>query len=123
MAGIVNYTARSSPKQTEIVQDIRRMILSRKLAPSAQLPTVAEMEERYGAARVTVQRAVTYLRKQGFVNTKSRHGIFVAQDPPCLCNLGLVRPLYLSWSRSQSSRGRRPAPLGHGGSATTREQY
>ena len=94
MASIVTYVSRPSPKQSGIVEDIRRRIISGEYAPGAQLPTIAQMQQRHGASPVTVRRAVRYLRERGFIRTEERSGMYVAEEPPCLCNLGLVLPFY-----------------------------
>jgi DNA-binding transcriptional regulator YhcF (GntR family) len=93
VASIVSYVVKPSPKKSEIVEDIRRRIISGEFLPGAQLPTVAQMQEQYDASPVTVRRAVSHLREHGFLYTEERSGAFVAEDPPCLCNIGLVRPL------------------------------
>jgi len=99
MAGIVSYVVKHRPKQTEIAADIRSRIISGEYAPGSQLPPVTQLKERYGVTPVTVRRAVGYLSERGFVFTKARAGIYVAPDPPCLSNFGLVRPFLPSPSQ------------------------
>ena len=86
--------SRPRPKQVAIIEDIRSQIVAGKLTPGTQLPTVASMQRLYGASDPTVQSAVRYLRKQGFVQTKERTGMFVSEYPPHLCNIGVVFPHY-----------------------------
>jgi len=99
MAGIVSYVMKHRPKQSEIAADLRLRIISGEYPPGSQLPPVTALQERYGVTPVTVRRAVKYLCERGLLFTREREGIFVAPDPPCLCNIGLVRP-YM-WCPSQ----------------------
>ena len=91
MATIVQYIAKTSPKQTEIVSDLLKRITSGSLAPGAALPSVADLSVRYQASTTTVQRAVVHLREQGYLST-SKRGSRVVENPPHLSNFGFVRP-------------------------------
>jgi len=95
MTGIVSESAKHSrprPKQAAIIEDIRSQIIAGKLSPGVQLPTVASMQKLYGASDTTVQSAVRYLREQGFIQTRKRNGMFVADHPPHLSHFGIVYP-------------------------------
>jgi len=94
MAGLTTYVEKHSPKASEIVQDIHRQILSGILTPGKRLPSVAQMQKQYDACHLTVRRAISHLRETGFVFSKERSGTFVNDHPPCLCNIGLVRPYF-----------------------------
>jgi len=94
MSGLTTYVEKQSPKASEIVQDIRRQILSGNLTPGERLPSGSQMQRRYDACHLTVRRAISHLRETGFVFSKQRSGSFVNDHPPCPCNIGLVRPYY-----------------------------
>jgi hypothetical protein len=80
-------------KQDGIVDDLRRSILARRLAPGARLPTRTELQERFAVSSVTVQRALDRLIADGFVVARGRQGTFVAERPPHASRYALVFPL------------------------------
>jgi len=90
MHSIVNYVPRHAPKQTEIVHALRRRILSGDLPPGGRLPTLTEIEAEFGTSNLTAQRAISHLRKTGYVVTRGRAGTFVSESPPHLCHFGVV---------------------------------
>jgi len=119
MTGLTTYVEKQSPKASEIVQDIRRQIFSGYLTPGARLPSVSQMQKQYDACHLTVRRAISHLRETGFVFSKERSGTFVNSNPPCLCNIGLVRPYYehpsqfvTALEREAKHISRSPAPDG-----------
>jgi len=81
---------RPGGKQDVIVRELRRSIVSRELRPGAQLPTRTEIENRFGASRVTVQHALNSLVHDGFVHATRRRGTFVSDHPPHLSRYALV---------------------------------
>jgi len=90
MGTIINNVQRPLPRQSEIVGEIRRRIVSGELAPGTQLPSLNVMSEQFEASPVTVGRALKYLRQKGFVYSEERRGTFVSDNPSCLCNIGLA---------------------------------
>ena len=94
MAGIISYVAKHSHSQTKVVQELKRRILSGGFPPGSRLSTQVELAEICGACHVTVQRAVDRLRENGFVETRGRHGTYVAKHPPHLSRFGIVFPSY-----------------------------
>lgn len=60
-----------------IVGDLREQIASGALVPGDQIPTVAQLCERYDVSRVTALKAVAILREEGLVVTTPRWGTFV----------------------------------------------
>jgi putative hydrolase of HD superfamily len=70
----------------KIAASIRAAILSGELAPGERLPSGPELAQFFGAAGMTVQRAIRTLADEGFVRTKSGSGVYVrdrasAPDP------------------------------------------
>lgn len=96
------FTARSTGnKHDAIAAHLRREIAARHLRPGARLPVRAELEDRFAASRMTVQRAMTALARDGFTVARGKLGTFVAAQPPCLARYGLVfsaRPSAPGWS-------------------------
>ncbi len=75
-------------------QQIRRALLEPirdgRWKPHAKIPKELEIMERYGAARMTVNRALGSLAAEGIVTRKKRAGTVVADRPP-------ERPLLEIW--------------------------
>lgn len=63
----------------QIADDIAAKINSGELAPDARLPSELDMAADYGAARLTVRRAIRELRERGLVHTVIGKGTFVTR--------------------------------------------
>jgi len=71
------------PKSSrEIAAHLRRQIQDGLLAPGDQLPTRAELRDRYGVARQTAYAALNILREEGLVSTRAGIGCFVRDRAP-----------------------------------------
>lgn len=94
---------RAAPKLNSILEDIRERIVRGLYLPGAKLPVRSDLEGVYGVSWATLQKAFDILREDGFVETRGRHGTFVAGHPPHLCEYALVFPYRPSeapeWSR------------------------
>jgi DNA-binding GntR family transcriptional regulator len=64
----------------QVADAIRREITSGALVAGDRLPSVAELAERYGVAKMTVQKALDVLRGEGLVIAWQGRGTFV-RDP------------------------------------------
>ena len=83
----------SSPvlaKQQLICNALRNRIVDGALPPGSRLPTQVQLVEQFQVSGVTVQRALDRLVREGFICTRGRQGTFVTDNPPHLCNYGLV---------------------------------
>jgi len=60
------------------------------MKPGERLDTSRDMAERYGASRPTIQRAISELVRDGFIETKGRGGTFICDQPPHLCRFGVA---------------------------------
>jgi GntR family transcriptional regulator len=69
----------ATPAYLVIEQELRRMIASGE--PGDQLPSDAELCERFGVSRMTARQAVQRLATEGLLYRVSGRGTFVAQDP------------------------------------------
>lgn len=74
----------------QIAGGIRQRITSGLLAPGAQLPTRAQIEQEFSASPVTVQHGFDMLQRDGFIQVHGRQGTFVVKHPPHLYHFGLV---------------------------------
>jgi DNA-binding LacI/PurR family transcriptional regulator len=83
---------RQAPKLDGITDKIRSSIARGKLKPGQRLPVRTELESQLNASRMTVQKALDELIRDGFVVSKGKLGTFVSDTPPCLNHYGLVLP-------------------------------
>lgn len=70
----------NKPIYVQIMEKIKLQIISHKLEPNQQLPTVRELASEAGVNPNTIQRALADLEREGFVYTKRTSGRFVTED-------------------------------------------
>ena len=70
----------NKPIYLQIMDKIKLQIVSHKLEPNQQLPTVRELASEAGVNPNTIQRALSDLEREGFVYTKRTAGRFVTED-------------------------------------------
>jgi GntR family transcriptional regulator len=63
----------------QVADAIRREITSGALVAGDRLPSVADLSERYGVAKMTVQKALEVLRGEGLVIAWQGRGTFVRE--------------------------------------------
>lgn len=61
----------------EIYNDLKEKILNNTYQPGDKLPTELELAKRYGVSRITSQRALTDLERDGFIHRQRGRGSFV----------------------------------------------
>jgi DNA-binding LacI/PurR family transcriptional regulator len=83
---------RTPVKQRRIMNSLREEIVKGVFPPGSQLPTRTNLEDKYQASRVTVQRVLDQLVADGFVYARGRNGTFVSERPPHLFQYGLWFP-------------------------------
>ena len=70
----------NKPIYLQIMEKIKLQIISHKLEPNQQLPTVRELASKAGVNPNTIQRALSDLEREGFVYTKRTAGRLVTED-------------------------------------------
>jgi DNA-binding LacI/PurR family transcriptional regulator len=91
-----------SLKKNAILKLLRTQIASGRYQPGQRIPTRDDLEIEYSAGRVTIQRVMDDLMKEGFVESRGRAGTVVVDRPPHLAHYGLVfpfRPTHVSWTQ------------------------
>lgn len=63
------------------VQQIENMILSGELAIGEQLPPARELSVKMGVSRTVISAGLVELEKLGFVEIRTRQGVFVCDYP------------------------------------------
>jgi GntR family transcriptional regulator len=71
----------AEPMYWRIAQELRQEIEDGKLRPGQQLPTEAELRERYGTSRNTIRDAMKWLTNRGLVDSRPGQGTFVVERP------------------------------------------
>lgn len=80
------------PRHEQVAAELREEILSGDLAPGAQLPSTAQLMDRFDAANATVQRALKPLKDEGFLNSRVGKGVYVRNQPPLVIDTGAYLP-------------------------------
>ncbi len=81
---------RPPSQEQAIICALKDDLFAGRLRPGERLPLRIELERRFDAASNTVQRAMTHLIRDGFVEAKGKRGTFVAERPPHLNRFGMV---------------------------------
>ena len=90
----------------QVLANLRKRIIGGDYAPGERLPTFDAIQQQFDISRSVAQLAVTRLKQDGFVDTRNRRGLFVAENPPHLSRYGVVFPFTRSdpnWSRFNST--------------------
>jgi DNA-binding transcriptional regulator YhcF (GntR family) len=67
------------PPYQQVSNALRAAILTRAFQPGDRLPSLNELAERYGVARMTVQQAMRVLREEGLIVSRQGSGVFVRE--------------------------------------------
>ncbi|GAA3148313.1 GntR family transcriptional regulator [Nonomuraea salmonea] len=65
------------PKHQQIAAAIRADIMAGRLSPGEQLPSTQQLVSQYATANATVQRALSLLKDEGFLEGRPGKGVFV----------------------------------------------
>ncbi|MCX4693536.1 GntR family transcriptional regulator [Streptomyces sp. NBC_01408] len=70
------------PRYLQIAEDIVQQIRAGALKPGDQVPSEAEMVDRYGVSGGTIRKAMLEIRASGLVDTRHGKGSYVKARPP-----------------------------------------
>lgn len=82
--------SRGADKYTFVASEIRRRIATGEFSPGSQLPHRTELEGVFQVSKVTLQRVMNMLIKDGFIDATRNKGSFVATRPPHLSRYALA---------------------------------
>lgn len=68
------------PIYLQIIDQIKRQIVSGELAPGSRIPAVRDLAQEAGVNPNTMQRALTQLEQEGLLYTQRTNGRFVTQE-------------------------------------------
>ncbi|MGK5629252.1 GntR family transcriptional regulator [Streptomyces sp. URMC 123] len=69
------------PPYVQVADTLRSEIRAGKIAPGQKLPSVRQLSERFGVAKMTVDNALKVLRGEALVSTMPTRGTFVRNLP------------------------------------------
>jgi DNA-binding GntR family transcriptional regulator len=80
------------PPYRQIADYLREQILSGKIAPRQQLPSIRTLTQEYGVARTTAHKALHALVNDGLARVEKGWGVFVlpVADRPTMTDRGLA---------------------------------
>lgn len=90
MAELARTIVRDSPRQREIVEALRKRILSGEFGSGNRVPSVSELAAAHNASTRTAQSALMHLQESGFVTSRPGAGSFVSDTPPHLSHFAMV---------------------------------
>jgi GntR family transcriptional regulator len=70
------------PRHQQIAAELRDRIMRGDLPAGAQLPSTAELVAQYAAANATIQRAMSTLKAEGFLDSRVGKGVYVRDRQP-----------------------------------------
>jgi GntR family transcriptional regulator / MocR family aminotransferase len=110
---------RDQQLQQQIFDQLRDLIVSRRLLPHARMPSTRMMAEQFAISRMTVLLAYERLIAEGYLETRPAAGTFVAHAPCAMAGeeaaevseLSLAHPATMPAPRSHPGSGSRLAPV------------
>ncbi|WP_084955448.1 GntR family transcriptional regulator [Thermoactinospora rubra] len=72
----------SRPRHQQIAAELRAQIMAGELKAGEQLPSTAQLVDRFNAANATIQRALKALKDEGFVRGHPGKGVYVRERQP-----------------------------------------
>ena len=79
-------------KWKQVEHAIKDLIVSGEWKLGEKLPTYDELEIRFQVSRITLQQVVSQLKRDGYITSRVRQGLFVSLRPPHLTRIGIVIP-------------------------------
>lgn len=83
---------RKTSKWKRVEQAIKELIVSGQWKLGEKLPTYDELEIQFQVSRITLQQVVAQLKRDGYITSRARQGLFVSLHPPHLTRIGIVIP-------------------------------
>lgn len=77
-------------KRSGLEQALKDSIMNGILKPGMRLPTLEQLNFEFNASKATFQHVINKLKKQGFIRSVERQGLFVADKLPHQNHFGLL---------------------------------
>ncbi len=80
------------PRHQQIAADLRAQIMAGDLPPGAQLPSTQHLVTDYSAANATIQKALSALKREGFLTSRAGKGVYVREGHSLVIGAGAYIP-------------------------------
>ncbi|MDI5982150.1 GntR family transcriptional regulator [Amycolatopsis magusensis] len=108
-------TRDTRPRHSQIAAELRARIISGDLAAGTQLPSTAQLMATYDAANATVQRALSALKDEGFLDSRVGKGVYVRDQPALTISAAAyVAPGQINYELLAVEQARPPADVAAG---------
>ncbi|HAT2830519.1 TPA: GntR family transcriptional regulator [Klebsiella oxytoca] len=67
----------TSSKYKQIIEKMREKITSGEWVPDFVIPSERELAEKYGVNRITIRKAISHLKQQGYLHSEAKRGNYV----------------------------------------------
>ncbi|MGA5375804.1 GntR family transcriptional regulator [Streptomyces griseoincarnatus] len=92
------------PPYQHAADELRRDILQGRIKPGEQMPSIRELQERFGVANMTARGALNVLRDEGLIYTIHGRGSFVADHEAAgEFSVGYTPPAWYLANRDKTS--------------------
>jgi GntR family transcriptional regulator len=80
------------PRHQQIAADLRAQIMAGDLPPGSQLPSTQHLVAEYSAANATIQKALSALKREGFLTSRAGKGVYVRDRHSLVIGAGAYIP-------------------------------
>ncbi len=90
------------PTKAKKVTDLLRARIVARMKPESRLSSYPELEREFGVSRGVVREAINQLKREGFIYSLDRRGMYVSDRSPHLSRFGIVfadNPSSRQWPR------------------------
>ncbi|MGW2826342.1 winged helix-turn-helix domain-containing protein [Streptomyces sp. NPDC001443] len=98
------------PPYQHAADELRRDIVQGRIKPGEQMPSIRELQERFGVANMTARAALNVLRDEGLIYTIHGRGSFVADTDAA----GQFSADYTAPAWYLANRDKKPGQAEHG---------
>lgn len=126
----LNFSEKHGTLYAQVANVFRQRIRSGQWGAGEQLPTLIELEQEFGVARITLRQALSLLESEGLIWRKRGLGTFVSENGPTewfkleTSRDALARSLEGNWSRIiDVDRSDQAAPYLEAGDGESVEAY
>src|SRR3954451_2478735 len=82
IAAVALDPASSHPLHVQLTEQLRQLILARRIAPGARLPSSRQLAKELAVSRSTIVAAFDQLASEGYTEGRHGSGVYVAADLP-----------------------------------------
>jgi len=95
-------TSSAIPKFRQLADELRRQIIIGELPVGKSLPTYAALQQQFGCAQNTLEKALAVLEQEGLIFRKPSIGVYVAPPAKAPAKSGFIGYVDDRWQRSKN---------------------